>query len=273
MHLSHLNYAIWIVGELLAFLVCALAYRRRLYRRLPFFTAYMTALAAESVVLWTVYRAFGYGSWAAYDVAWTSNAILLTGRGLIIGELCFRLLREYRGIWALAWRILLAVSSLFVLNAAIESISQPYWLDTFVLTLDRDLELAAAGVLIALLLIGRYYQLDLDPLERRIAAGLFVWSITIVITNAVMVHAVATHLPGWNGYHAWIQQTQSLWTAARILPSVSVLGVWAVTLAQPVPAARPAPVLLPASAYRELSPAVNMGLRAFNARLLEFLKP
>jgi hypothetical protein len=88
-----------------------------------------------------------------------------------------------------------------------------------------------------------------------------------------MVHAVATHLPGWIGYHAWLQQSQSWWTTARTLPALGIFGVWAVTLAQPVPAARPAPILLPASAYRELSPAVNFRLNALNTRLLELLKP
>ncbi|MGD0841165.1 MAG: hypothetical protein ABSA32_08425 [Candidatus Acidiferrales bacterium] len=273
MHISPLSYAIWIAGTLLEILVCALAYWRGLHRTLPFFTAYLTAHVVKTGIQWVIYQQFGFGSWAAYDASWISNAVTMVAQALLIGELCHRLLRAYPGVWALAWRALLFVSAAFMLNAAIESASHAYWLDTFVLALDRDLRLAAIAVLITLLLIGRYYELELDRLERRIAAGLCLYAVVDMITSAVMVHTVATHLPGWIGYQAWAQQSQAWWNVARALPSVGILSVWAVTLAQPIPATRPAPALLPASAYRELAPAVNLRLRAFNARLLELLKP
>ena len=54
MHLSHLNYAIWIVTTGLEVLVCALAYRCGLQRRLPFFTAYLTVLVASEGLVWAV---------------------------------------------------------------------------------------------------------------------------------------------------------------------------------------------------------------------------
>ena len=272
MHLSHLNYAIWIVTTGLEVLVCALAYRCGLQRRLPFFTAYLTVLVASEGLVWAVYHLLGYESWAAYDAAWSMHAILLAARGLAIAELCFRLLRSYAGIWALAWRILLIVAFVFLLHAAIESASRPYWLNTFVMALDRDLELSATGVLIALLLIGRYYTLEMNSLERRIAAGLCVYSVVRVMTNAVMLQAIARHLPSSIDYSAWTQHAQTWWNTAQGLASACVLAVWAVALRHPVLATRPAPALLPAAAYRELSPAVNFRLRALNTRLLELLK-
>jgi hypothetical protein len=272
MHLGHLSYAIWIVTTGLEVLVCALAYSHGLYRRLPFFTAYLTLGVISAGLRWVIYGAFGFGSWAAYDTAWVANAILLAARGLAIGELCFCLLRAYRGIWALAWRILLGVSFLLLLHAAVESASRPYWLNTFVLALDRDLELAATGVLVALLLIGRYYTLEMDSLERRIAGGFCFLSIVMVTTNAAMVQTVGRHFPDWLGYYRRIGQVQTLWSSAQGLAAVGVLAMWAAALRHPIPAARPVPVLLPDSAYRELSPAVNFRLRAFNARLSELLK-
>src|ERR1700690_2587115 len=132
MQLSHLNYAVWIVSSGMEVLVCALAYWRGLQNRLPFFTAYLTALVLWDGLGWIVYRVYGFGSFAAYEVAWITIGILLAARGLAVGELSFRLLRVYPGIWALAWRILLAVSFVFLLHAAIESASRPYWLGTFV---------------------------------------------------------------------------------------------------------------------------------------------
>jgi hypothetical protein len=272
MRLSHMGYAIWIVTTGLEVLVCALAYARGLQRRLPFFTAYLTVLALSDGLLWAVYRIFSFGSWTAYEAGWITHAILLAARGLAVGELCFCALRAYRGIWALAWRMLLGVSFLFLVHAGFESASRPYWLDTFVLGLDRDLELTATGVLVALLLIGRYYTLEMDRLERRIAAGLCIFSVVRVIANAVMAQAVSTHLPNWFGYHAWLDHAQTWWNSAQGLTSACVLAMWAVALRHRVVATRPAPVLLPDSAYRELSPAVNFRLRALNTRLLDLLK-
>ena len=273
MQLSHLSYAIWIVTTGLEVLVCALIYRRGLYRKLPFFAAYLTLLVASEGLAWAVYGVFGFGSWTAYDYGWIAHAILLAARGLAIAELCFRMLRSYPGIWALAWRILLAVSFVFLLHAAVESASRPYWLGTFVLALDRDLELTATGVLIVLLLIGRYYTLEMNSLERRIAGGLCFLSVVVVMTNAVMVQAMARHLTSWLAYAAWMADAQTWWNSARGLAAVSVLAMWALALRKPIAAERPAPVLLPDSAYRELSPALNFRLRALNTRLLELLKP
>ncbi len=272
MHLNHLNYAIWVVTSALEVLVCALAYRNGLRRRLPFFTAYLSLMVAATGSLWVIYHVFGFGSWTAYDAAWIARAILLAAWGLAIGELCFRLLRAYPGIWALAWRILLAVSFLFLFHAAYESAARPYRLDTFVLALERDLELMATGVLISLLLIGRYYTLEMDSLERSIAIGLCVYSVARVITTAMMFQAAETHLPGWLGYRAWLDHAQTWWNSAPGLALGGVLLLWAVALRKPIPAVGLAAVLLPASAYRELSPAVNFRLRTFNARLLELLK-
>jgi hypothetical protein len=272
MQLSHLNYAIWAVTTGLEVLVCALIYRRGLYRRLPFFAAYLTVLVASEGLGWAVYSVFGFGSWAAYDAAWTIHAILLAALGLAIGELCSRMLRAYPGIWALAWRILTAVGFLFLVHAAVESASRPYWLGTFVLALERDLELTATGVLFALLLIGRYYTLEMNSLERRIAGGLCFLLVVVVMTNAVMVQAMARHLTSRLAYAAWMADAQTWWNSAQGLAAMCVLVMWALALRKPIPAERPAPVLLPDSAYRELSPAVNFRLRALNTRLLELLK-
>jgi hypothetical protein len=273
MHLSRLNYAIWIVTAGLTVSVCALAYRRGLQRRLPLFTAYLTLLLAVTGVRWVVYGVFGFGSWTAYDTGWISNAILLAARGLAIGELCFCLLGAYRGIWALTWRILLGVSCLFLVHAGMESAFRRYWLGTFVMALDRDLELTATAVLVALLLIGRYYTLEMGQLERAIALGLCTFSATAAIANSLLLQAWATHPPIGHGYAVWIDHAQFWWNLAEGLALLGVLVMWAVILRQPFPIVRPPPALLPVTAYRELSLAFNLKLRALDAHLQEMLQP
>jgi hypothetical protein len=49
--------------------------------------------------------------------------------------------------------------------------------------------------------------------------------------------------------------------------------MWIDVLREPGSTTRSSPALLPASAYRELSPAVNARLRALDARLLELFGP
>jgi hypothetical protein len=50
------------------------------------------------------------------------------------------------------------------------------------------------------------------------------------------------------------------------------ISIWCYALRKPLPAPAKDPVLLPAEVYRELSPAVNLRLRAFNDRLMGLLK-
>jgi hypothetical protein len=273
MYLTHLNYGIWLATTVLELLVCGMAYARRLYRRLPLFTAYITAVVVSEGVMWGVYRGFGFASWTAYYSAWITHATLLFVRGLAIAELCFCVLRAYSGIWALAWRILLTVFIVFMIHAAYASAHRPYWLGSFVMALDRDTELAATGVLIALLVIGRYYALGIDSLEHRIAAGLCIYSVARVMANAVMLQAVGAHFSGLAAFQAWVAQAQIWWNTAQGLAAVYALALWAVALRKPVATQRPVPELLPATAYRELSPAVNLRLRAMNSRLTELLRP
>jgi hypothetical protein len=273
MHLSHLAYAIWIVTTGLDVSVCAVACWRGLWRRLPLFTAYLTLAVVTTGVRWVVYGVFGFGSWTAYDAAWISNGVMLAALGLAIGELCFRLLGAYRGVWALAWRILLGVSFLFLVHAGVESAFRRAWLGTFVMCLDRDLQLTATAVLVVLLLIGRYYTLEIDQVERAITAGLCILSATAATSNALMMEGLATHPRSSVGYLAWIDHAQFWWNLFQDLVAVGVLAMWFVTLRQPFPAVRRAPTLVPVSAYRELSAALNLKLRALDARLLELLGP
>jgi hypothetical protein len=242
-------------------------------KTLPFFTGYLTSLVLSTIFVWFVYRTFDFGSWTAYETAWITSGIVLVARGLAIGELCFCVLRVHPGIWALAKIILLAVSFLFLLHAGFESLSRPYWLGTFVLSLDRDLELSATAALIVLLMIGRYYQLELNRLGRRIAAGLCITSVSVLTSDAEMAWAFASHPPSWPGYVACMGRTQVWWYAFRSLPADCALIMWIDVLREPGSTTRSSPALLPASAYRELSPAVNARLRALDARLLELFGP
>jgi len=50
---------ILVLGIGLKFLLCALVFYRRLFRRLPFFSLYVCVLVVEVTVVWWVYREMG----------------------------------------------------------------------------------------------------------------------------------------------------------------------------------------------------------------------
>ncbi|MGD0908683.1 MAG: hypothetical protein ABSA96_13955, partial [Candidatus Acidiferrales bacterium] len=64
-----------------------------------------------------------------------------------------------------------------------------------------------------------------------------------------------------------------VWNTVNVSASLVTLGTWSSMLRKPLPEPSRDPVLLPSELYEELSPAVNLRLRAFNDRLQEMLKP
>ena len=151
--------------------LCSLVFVNRAQRILPIFAAYSSTLLAGTIGVWLVYKTFGFHSLAAYYSCWITLLFNAGMRSLAIAELCRYKLRMYRGIWGLVWRLLVGMSMLFLLHAAVDTLGQPNRLAIYSLTLDRDLDIASVAILAALLLIHKYYGFSLEPLQRRIAAG------------------------------------------------------------------------------------------------------
>src|SRR5713101_4359189 len=185
MQLSLTDNVLWGVTALLELLVCAYALRRRLYRRLPLFTSYTILLFVREISLWLTYRYAGYTSQVAFYYYWGTQGMLVAARGLVIVELSWRVLREYRGIWALSWRLLLSIFTLLLLIAAWDAYGNTYWIAPFILTAERGLELAGLLILLTLLLLGTYYGVRLESVERMIIGGLTFYSAVLVVNNTV----------------------------------------------------------------------------------------
>ena len=182
----------------------------------------------------------------------------MAARGLVVAEVCRSSLRAYRGIWALAWRLLSGIALLLLLNAVLEAYGKAYWIAPFILTAKRGLELAAAAILLSLLIISGYYRIRLEHMQRMIALGVGFYSTVQALNDSFMREWLAQYLHWWNGI--------------RLLSFQLALLIWLLALRKPLPDAAPAPALLPQRVYDELSPQVNYRLRALNQRLLEMLK-
>ena len=249
---------LWALSTFLQLSLCALIFWRGLHRRLPLFTSYVVLVLLFGPLLWWVYRHWGFGSRQAWYFAWSAQGVVLFARGLAVAELCWKILRAYGGVWGLAWRVLAGLAVLLTVHGLVDAQRDVHWVIPFVLTAERDLELAIAVILLSLLTICVYYRIGLEPSQRWIVLGLCFYSIIQALNNSFLRNWLSAHILFWN--------------EVRLLSFEIAIVVWCVALWKPLPAERPAPVLLGQQVYDELTPQVNYRLRILNQRLLEILR-
>ena len=263
-------------------LLCVLVYFRDMQRSLPFFTIYSTCLLMSTVGLALFYHHFGFRSMASYNVYWLTIGLIVIARGFAIAELCRYELRAYQGIWALTWRILTLLVVFFLVHASVDAWGQAGGIPIYGLTLDRDIAISSIVILLALLLIRNYYGLTLEPLHKWIAVGMFLVALDSIMNNTILRDTLTGRLffwlfgryaSSWPGLRSQVESARDLWNTIHTSGEIISISIWCYALRKPLPAPAKDPVLLPAEVYRELSPAVNLRLRAFNDRLLEMLKP
>jgi hypothetical protein len=267
---------------LFVILLCGLVFTRKVERKLPLFATYSCTLLTSVIGVWLTYEYFGFSSFTSYYVYWGSVLVVAVARSLAIAELCRFGLGAYRGIWALVWRVLTALSVLLLAHAAWDAWGQPNRVAIYGTTLDRDLDFASIVILAVLLIIRNYYGLVLEPLQRAIAIGISLICTVDVFGNTILRSLYTGYLFSW-----FLTSQNALWPALRpqymrvndIASTVHLfffmgsMGIWCYALRKPLPAPSESPVLLPAAVYREMSPAINMRLATFNDRLVELLKP
>lgn len=258
-----------------------LVYARGVQRRLPFFAAYATVLMTSSLLLLFGFFYFGFQSVRSYYAGWIAITIDVLARSLVVAELCRYELRAYRGIWALTWRALLVLAVFLLAHAMLDAWGQPNRIAIYGLTVERDADVSALIILATLLLIRRHFGFSLDPLSRGIAAGILFLCAADTLNNTMVRDLFAGPLFSWfsSGQAAlWpalktqVERVNEMWNLIRFSSFLVSMGIWCFALRKPLPADAKEPVLLPAEVYRELSPALNLRLRAFNDRLQELLK-
>jgi hypothetical protein len=260
--------------------VCVLA--RKTYKILPLFSVYAMEVLISTICVWLIYDRFGFTSSTAYRAFWDSAYLYAVVRSLAIAELCRYGLREYRGIWALVWRVLVALALLFVAHAAIDARGQPNGVAIFGATLLRDVAFASLAILAALLSIRNYYGLALNALERLVAAGMaFTCAVDAVgftmfrntMTGALYAWFLNTQKALWPTLAPQVRRLDDIWSSFHLIAFIAAMGIWCYALRKPLPEPAEEAALLPAGMYEEMSPAINMRLTSFNERLVELLKP
>lgn len=273
MGLSLSSYVLWIISTALEVLLCLLIFWRRVQKQLPFFAAYILLQFLTGLAAWVVAREFGFWSFTLFYVAWTITGTLLVAGWLVTAELCYRSLRGYRGIWALAWRLLGSLFVILLLHAAYGGVRQPnHRIGSLILALHRDLALASAAILIAMLVVARHYELEISPLERWIAVGLSAYFIAVLLSDSLLMQWYMAHRPVVSGHPSSVEHLEAWWNGAQLVVFDAALVVWCFALRKALPAPKAAPDMLPAEIYGEVSPAIQYRLRALNARLTHLLK-
>jgi hypothetical protein len=246
---------LWALANLVELAILGVIVYRRTYRALPAFTGYLLVNVGQSILLLYIYSAWGYSSRAAGRLAWITQALLIPVRGLAVAELCARILGGFRGIWALAWRILTGCAALIVVYTAAVTAQNR---NMAIYIADRGLELAIAVVIVALFVFARYYDLPLLAPERALAAGFCLYSCFGVLNNTLLEKLQWGYAGLWN-----------MFQLVSFLASVC-LWFWAVLRLLPVRLGRP--VLIEEGLYQQLSPEINRRLQTLNNNLWTFWK-
>jgi hypothetical protein len=220
MGLTTTEIILWYSAFILELLVCVLAFRRRLYLHLPVFTSYLTLLIAREAFIYSVYHAAGYTSRLAFYSYWVTEAVLLVGRAAAIGELAWRASYPYAGFRVVLKWVLTVVALILVLRAALATMARVSRLPPFVLTLEREIELTAAVVLVLLFALSRRYDVPLQTPQRLVAAGLLVYSLIQVVNNTISQQWLESYFHGWN--------------AVRSASFHAALVIWLIALAKPL---------------------------------------
>ncbi len=258
MLLSHFAYSIWVFATALEVLACSLAIHRGLWRRLPIFTGYLTLLVVNECIWWPAYHLLDLHAKFTFTIYWSLQAALLIARGAVIAEICWRLLRDYSGIWRIAREALLIVGTVLVLLAV------PRWnqkgprLTLMVLSGERGLEFAVVVIMLVGLAFCRYYRIRIERPIPLILWGLCLYSAVQIVNNGLLEVWRSNYFTRWNDIRgATFQVATVLWCAA----------LW-----KPLPETQSQPALLKPDVYLQVSPEMNHRLRELNQKLQEMWK-
>ncbi|HYT19978.1 MAG TPA: hypothetical protein VEW05_07060 [Candidatus Polarisedimenticolia bacterium] len=252
--LSQAQQILWAVNTVAGVFLLVLIAVRKHYRAYPAFSLYVLLNLVLGVLIFLVYRRWGFFSNLSWLISWGMQALVLCVRGLAVMEVCKHLLSHYRGVWALAWRILLGCASLVLLYAGLAA---RHGLRFVLPKAERALELAIAAVIVGVFVFLRYYDVEAKREDRSLALGFCLYSCFGVLNNTVLERILDSYV--------------SLWNSLGMLAFLASMLLWTWALRKPQ-TERSLRTLLPAVVYQTLAPQFNLRLRLLNEQLAQFWK-
>jgi hypothetical protein len=249
--LPRLDLYLWAMTTLVALILFSLIFFRRLDRQFPFLTAYLGVNLVQTVAQVFVYQFYGFHSDVTYASVWASQAVVLVARSLATGEFCYRVLGHYRGIWAMAVRILLICASVVL------GVSLYFGKDGFhygVMTLEMASEAFIATLVVGTFLFVRHYDALLERSAMLLGLGLGLNSCLKILNDAVLSRFYSGYARMWND------------VGMVAFSGVLVLWIFAMRAVATLPV--PRPELQPHEVYRSLAPEMNRRLAELNRKLI-----
>src|SRR6202521_6342077 len=109
---TFIQQALWALNSAGEVFLLTLLVVRKNYRSYPAFSMYVFVDLTMGATALLSYRIWGFDSATAYLVAWGTHGMVLFARALAVAEVCRHVLSRYRGVWALARRVLLLLAGL-----------------------------------------------------------------------------------------------------------------------------------------------------------------
>ena len=243
----------WGLATALTLFLLVRIFFHRMYRRYPFFTFYLGANLLQTAALSYLYQSYGFRSTHGYRCAWATQAFVVVARGFAAAEVSYRILGKFKGVWALAMRILIACGAI-VLVSTLYFGTRSYQLA--VITLEMSLEAFIATWIVGLLLFARYYAVPVEPAAGMVGLGLGLLSCCRLLNDLVFERHVQAYLGVWNYV-----------SGATFL---GILLLWNWYLRGPAIQTVRDPQLNTLQVYQSLIPQVNRKLAELNQQLSQF---
>jgi len=254
-HIAFMQRALWLLTIGLQVAILLIMTGKRLYRNFPAVYCYLLIGLAESPLLYFVYQAKGYESSGAYWTAWVSQGVVTLARWIAVCELCRTILGQFRGVWALTWRVLAVIGTIALLAAVIFG-GHDY--ARLINTFDLGLEFSIATVLVVFFVFTRVYDIGVSPPLRSMGIAFCMYSCFKAFNDTVL----QTFLGNYAGTWGMVDGVTYLATLTLICAAVYV---YQAQHAQTVN-------LLPSGTYAAFVPQANARLTALNERLRQILK-
>jgi hypothetical protein len=256
-NIPSLALGLWALSIIAQLAVLTLLLAKGHFRGLPLFTIYIILNLCQAGLLIIVYSRLFFDSHDAQVLFWFSEGITLIAQAFAATEVLHRVLRPYRGIWGLAWRLLTITSSAVVLYVAASAKQDPDWL---LMITSRGFHLTFTVATVSCLLLIRFYEIPVQRVYKALLSGFCLFSCAVVIADTLLPILRARH----NTHYS------EIWNSLALAVFVVVQIVWTVALREPLAVSRDLAVL-PAT-YARISPQINVRLRALNELLCKFWK-
>lgn len=250
-----LQTAAWVITTALELALFVQLIRHHVSRDYPQFVAYLVSAILQSLALAALYRTENLDKLTAWNIAWTTQGLVVLMRAFVLVELNRKVLSRFIGIWALARRLLVGVAAAVIAYDLLLSKGQWQWL---ILNGVRGLELAMAAVIVTMLLFARFYRVPVNQLQRALAVGLCLYSTFYVINYSFLERIV--------------QQYSVLWNFLGLFAFIASLLIWInATIRCSDPTKTVALPAMPPELYGKLSSEVNSRLLLLNRQLIQFM--